>query len=164
MASIGGVKPGDIKSAADNHIIYSKNGVPEDVPYEEQEKNQKMYISNPKNLQVGDYVYLDFPKIPFAKGYDTPNNQLYIINSVNAGKRPVLFSLKDLKDDVLPGYYYKEQLIKGEAPSKEKFFKVERILKKKRINNTIYYFVKYQHYDNRFNQWIPKENLITGNK
>jgi len=64
-----------------------------------------------------------------------------------------------LKDKV-KGHFYKEQLTKCPSPEKtNKFFEVEKILKRKTINKKKYLFVKYLYYPNKFNLWIPETNL-----
>ncbi len=63
-------------------------------------------------------------------------------------------------NDKVPGHFYKEELFK--APNieyKYHFFEVEKVLKQKKINKKIFYYVKYTFYPNKFNQWIPAENI-----
>jgi AAA+ superfamily predicted ATPase len=71
-----------------------------------------------------------------------------------------LYLLKDLLKDPVPGFFYREQLVKSPAPNEDSdFFFVEKVLKKKRMNKKIYYLVKYLYYPDKFNQWIPEENF-----
>ncbi len=63
-------------------------------------------------------------------------------------------------NDKVPGHFYKEELTR--APNiefKNHFFEVEKIIKKKKIKKKLHYYVKYMFYPNKFNQWIPAENL-----
>ncbi len=63
-------------------------------------------------------------------------------------------------NDAVPGHYYKEELIK--APNieyNEHFFEVEKILKKKIVKKKLFYYCKFMFYPNKFNQWIPSENM-----
>ncbi len=71
-SAIGFLKPSDIKSPLDDPKIDDKIGIPEDVSFEQQAKNQQEYENNNKNLQQGDYVYLDFPPSTMEKGFDSP--------------------------------------------------------------------------------------------
>lgn len=73
---------------------------------------------------------------------------------------PPLFQLKDLMNDVKPGYFYKEQLTKVAKPNIDThFFEVEKVLKTKKLNNKKFYYVKFLFYSNKFNLWIPEENF-----
>lgn len=42
---------------------------------------------------------------------------------------PPLYSLVDLMDAPIAGYYYKEQLTKGEEPDRASFFRTEKIIR-----------------------------------
>ena len=111
-------------------------------------------------LQVGSFVYVDFPSSSFEKSFDSKNYQLFIISRVDAGKSPILFQVKDLLGKVQPGFYYREQLLKTHRPRRGQYFRVEAILKEKEQNNKKKYLVKFLHYPSKFNRWISKENMI----
>lgn len=78
-----------------------------------------------------------------------------------AEKEPTLYKLIDLLKDPVQGHYYKEELVKCDAPNYEKdVFFIEKILHKKTVKKQTYFLVKYLFYPNKFNEWIPEENLI----
>ncbi len=70
--ALGGLRPIDIQQPSDGPMVDNKIGIPEDVSFEQQERNQKAYEKNKSNLQKGDNVYVDFGPTPFDKGYDSP--------------------------------------------------------------------------------------------
>ena len=71
-----------------------------------------------------------------------------------AQKSPPLFELTDLADDVVPGYFYKEELTKSEPLNLEKdYFFVEKILKTKVVKGTKYSLVKYLFYPDKVMHW-----------
>ncbi len=163
-SAIGGLKPAQIKSREDGVLIDKKIGVKLDVPVEEQKKNQKQYEKNRTLLQVGNFVYLDFPPSTLGKSFDTKRNEIYRIRRVDAGKTPALYKLEDLKKAPVKGYYYGKQLLKTTQPKKGEYFAIERIIGEKTIRGRDYVRVKYQHYGNKFNKWLPKENVVKGTK
>ena len=65
----------------------------------------------------------------------------------------------DLHDDEIPGYFYKEQLTKANPPGNGTF-RIEKVLKSKIENGVEKSYVKYLHYPNKFNQWIPNTNFV----
>ncbi len=72
---LGWLKPSDIHSEIDsvkvtNAQIEHNIKVYSEPNFEEQIKNQKLYESNQRNLQVGQYVYLDFDEKIFSKSFD----------------------------------------------------------------------------------------------
>jgi hypothetical protein len=52
--------------------------------------------------------------------------QIYIVDRVDAryDDQPVLYHLRDLMDDKIPGSYYREQLVKTEKPDFNNFFTI----------------------------------------
>ncbi len=159
--AIAGLKPADINFREDTLKVDKKMGIHPDISLETQKKQQEQYEAIPENLQVGNYVFLDFVKKSLSKGYDTSNRQLYIICQVLAGKRPVLYKLKDLLEEKIPGYYYGQQLTRAPTPKKEHFFKVEKVYRPaKRINGVKCFYVKFLHYPNKFNQYVKESDLI----
>ncbi len=157
--AIGFLRPSEIKAPEDDPKVDKAKGLKEDVSFQDQEEKQKKYERNSSLLQKGDHVHADFGPSVFAKGFDSPNYQLYKISRVDAGKFPVLFKLEDLAKDPVPGYFYKEQLTKA-LPPKDGTFRVEKIIKEELRKGKPYVYVKYHHYPNKFNQWIPKSNFV----
>ncbi len=143
-------------------------GLKIDTPVQSQKKNQVAYEKGPGRkgrIQVGNYVYLDFaPTGAMDKGFDTKRNQIFRVIRIDAGKTPVLYKLEDLKKEPLKGYYYAEQLSKTAKPKAKEYFAVEKILGEKKIRGKEYVRVKYLHYSNKFNRWVPKENVLRGEK
>ncbi len=158
--AIGNLRPSDIKTSEDDPKIDAAVGLKEDTSFQRQEENQKNYEENKKLLQKGDFVYADFGPTAFEKGYDSPNYQIFEISQVDAGKKPVLYKLIDLNKDPVDGFFYKEQLTKTKEPEWEKTFHVEDIIKEENIRGVPYVYVKYLHYPKKFNQWIPKSNIV----
>ncbi len=146
----------------DDPLIDDKIGYQADVSVEKQKQNQTLYEKKKTNLQVGDYVFLDFTPSVFDKSFDTKRNQIFQIYRVDAGKQPELYKLKDLMGAEITGYYYGKQLAKTKRPKNGEYFKVEAILDEKVRRGQEYIFVKYLHYGSKFNRWILKKNLVKG--
>jgi hypothetical protein len=74
-----------------------------------------------------------------------------------------LYQLKDLLGDVVPGFYYQEQLTVAPNPNyKNDFFEVEKILQTRRVKGKKFFLVKFLYYPAKFNQLIPEENMKFG--
>ena len=74
--------------------------------------------------------------------------------------KPELFKLIDLLKDPVPGLFYKDQLKKTNPPTGNRIFEVESVLKTKTIKKKKWYLCKFLFYPQKFNQWIPEENMI----
>ncbi len=75
-SALGGLRPVDIQHPVDAPTLDGKIGIPEDIPFEMQEMNQKAYEKKKSNIQKGDHVYVDFGPDLFEKGYDSPVSSL----------------------------------------------------------------------------------------
>ncbi len=166
-SAIGGLRPAIIKSPEDGPLIDKAIGIKLDTPVNTQNKNQKEYEQGPlrnTRIQVGNYVYLDFAPKPMDKSFDTKRNEIYKVIRIDAGKKPVLYKLANIMNVPLKGYYYSEQLLKTTKPKSNEYFAIEKILEEKNIRGKDYVFVKYLHYSDKFNKWVPKANVLKGAK
>ena len=103
-------------------------------------------------LKVGDHVRISKYKNIFAKGY-TPNwseEDLF----VRKIKNTVLWTylVIDLNGELITGRFYEKEMQKA---SQEKS-RIEKVIKRK--GDKVY--VKWKGYDNSFNSWINKKDLI----
>ncbi len=160
-AAIGGLRPIDINSPLDDPKIDEAIGIPEDVSFEDQVRNQKKYETDRKKFQKGDYVFADFGPSALGKGFDSPNYQIYKIVRIDAGKSPVLYKIADLNNKRVPGNFYRQQLRPSYQPRNETF-RIEYIVKERIRKNKKEVLVKYLHYPSKFNKWILESSIVKG--
>ena len=115
------------------------------------EYNEDSNVTNPK-FKVGDHVRISKYKNIFAKGY-TPNwsEEVFVINKIK-NTVPWTYAISDLNGEEITGSFYEKELQKT---SQEKF-RIEKVLKRK--SDKLY--VKWKGYDDSFNSWFDKEDLI----
>jgi hypothetical protein len=114
--------------------------------------NPEPYFSHQKpKFSVGDQVRISRIKGVFEKGY-LPNwsEALYTIHEVKASS-PITYIIKDIKGEIVEGGFYAEELQK----SKQDVFRIEKVLRKKKINGVEHGLVKWLGYDKKFNEWKP---------
>ena len=70
--------------------------------------------------------------------------------------KPNVYKLVDLNDKSVEGIFYDFELQKVPVDVTEKFFKIESIIKKKKVAGRWYYFVKFLGYDDSFNDWVTE--------
>ena len=106
---------------------------------------------NPK-FKVGDHVRISKYKNIFTKGY-TPNwsEELSAIKKI---KNTVLWTyvIDNLNGEEVTGTFYEKELQKIDQQG----FRIEKVIKKK--GDKLY--VKWKEYDNSFNSWIGKKDLV----
>lgn len=100
-----------------------------------------------------DYVRISKYKNIFEKGY-TPNwtTEIFQIRKKQA-TNPITYLLTDLSDRDIKGTFYKEELQKVRYPD---VYLVEKILRKKKDK----VFVKWLGFDDSFNSWINKTDIL----
>ena len=115
------------------------------------EYNEDSSKKNPK-FKVGDHIRISKYKNIFAKGY-TPNwsEEVFVVPKIK-NTVPWTYVVSDLNGEEITGSFYEKELQKT---SQEKF-RIEEVLKRK--GDKLY--VKWKGYDDRFNSWIDKKDLV----
>ena len=113
----------------------------------EEEVNDK----NPK-FKVGNYVRISKYKNMFAKGYMPNWSEEVFISSKIKNTVPQTYVINDLNGGEIIGTFYEKELQK----TNQKEFRIEKVLKKK--GDKLY--VKWKGYDNSFNSWIDKKDIV----
>ena len=114
------------------------------------EYNEKSNEKDPK-FNVGDHVRISKFKNVFAKSY-TPNwsEEIFVVKKKNTVSWTYIIS--DLNGEKIVGSFYEKELQK----TNQKEFRIEKVIKRK--GNKLY--VKWKGYNNSFNSWIDKKDLI----
>ena len=102
--------------------------------------------------KVADHVRISKCKNIFAKGY-TPNSseEVFVIKKVK-NTVPWTYVINDLNGEEIIGTFYEKELQK----TNQKEFRIEKVIKRK--GDKLY--VKWKGYDNSFNSWIDKKDLV----
>ena len=114
--------------------------------------SKKINHKNPK-FKIGDYVRISKYKNIFAtKGY-MPNwsEEVFVVDKI---KNTVLwtYAINDLNGEEITGTFYENEFQK----TNQKVFRIEKVIKRK--GDELY--VKWKGYDNSFNSWINKNDII----
>ena len=107
--------------------------------------------NNPK-FKVGDHVRISKYKNIFAKDY-TPDwsEEIFVINKIR-NTVPWSYVIDDINHEEITRIFYEKELQKTDQQE----FRIEKIIKKK--GDKLY--VKWKGYDNSFNSWIDKKDLV----
>ena len=117
------------------------------------------YINTSKEInnedpkfKVDDRVSISKYKNIFAKGY-MPNwsEEVFVIKKVK-NTVPWTYVINDLNGEEIIGTFYEKEL----QETNQEEFRIERVIRRK--GDKLY--VKWKGYDNSFNSWIDKKDII----
>ena len=113
--------------------------------------NKEINYKDPK-FKVGDYVRISKYKNIFAKG-SMPNwsEEVFVVDKIK-NTVPWTYVINDLNVEEITGTFYENELQK----TNQKEFRIEKVIKGK--GDKLY--VKWKGYDNSFNSWINKNDII----
>ena len=103
-------------------------------------------------FKVGDHVRISKYKNVFAKGY-MPNwsGEVFAVSKIK-NTVPWTYIINDLNGEEIIRTFYKKEL---QNINKEEF-RIEKVIRRK--DDKLY--VKWKGYDNSFNTWIDKKDLV----
>ena len=73
----------------------------------------------------------------------------------------VTYAIKDVADEELKGRFYEPEL--QVIIKEDNVYDVEKVLKTRRRNGQIEYYVKWKGYPDEFNSWIDSCSLVSAN-
>ena len=107
---------------------------------------------NPK-FKVGDHVRISKYKNIFAKGYmQNWSEENFVIKKIK-NTVPWTYVINDLNGDEIIGTFYEKEL----QGTNQQEYSIEKIIKKKK---GVKLYVKWKGYNNSFNSWIDKKDII----
>ena len=114
------------------------------TPTEASQMHDPVKSEEQPKFSVGDQVRIRRTKGIFEKGY-LPN--------WSEVKRtdPITYILKDMNGEIITGGFYTEELKK----SNQDVVRIEKVMRKKKINGIKHGLVKWLGYDEKFNEWKP---------
>ena len=123
--------------------------------------DDERYKRTIKNINRGDTVRISRAKGHFEKGY-LPNwsREEFFVDKVNDKFLPSMVTLKDHKGEQIEGNFYDEEIQKIARDHDDDVYEVEKVIRQKRKDGEIWYLVKWLGYDNDFNSWVRKRDVM----
>ena len=113
---------------------------------------KKLIINKDIKFKVGDRVRISKYKNIFAKGYIPYwSEEVFVIKKVK-NTIPWTYVINDLNGEEIIGKFYEKELQKTNLEE----FRIEKVIRRKEDK----LYVKWKGYDNSFNSWIDKRNLV----
>jgi len=104
-------------------------------------------------FDIGNKVRLSKVKRHFEKGY-TPNwTEEFFIITERFPREPPVYKLKDQTNEPVQGVFYETELQNINVKSDD-IYVIEKILKTRKRNNKLDYYVKWRGYPDKFNSYV----------
>ena len=125
------------------------------TPETEDEIARRLYPPKPPltyKFDVGDRVRIAKYRHVFQKGYLPLWTQEIFEIADKYPTYPVTYGLKDLAGESMKGKFYEQEIQK--VVQIDDVYDVEKVLKTRRRNGKVEYFVKWKGYPEKFNSWL----------
>ena len=108
--------------------------------------------------KIGDEVRIKPNRFKFRRAYDKQFlEEIFIITNIKDNMEVIMYEIKDLLDEPIIGAFYEDEL---SAVNDPKVYKIDKVIKRKKINGEMQYLVSWIGYGPKFNQWIPEADFI----
>lgn len=108
-------------------------------------------------FEEGQLIRLSLDRLPFTKDQRNFSQQLYRIHKVFKHKNPIVYTIRDLTNEITKGYIYEPEIL---AISDQFAFQIERVLQRRRKNGKMQFYVKWKNLGNDHNAWIHQNELV----
>ena len=113
---------------------------------------KKVVNDKDPKFKIGDHVRISKYKNIFTKGYVSNwSEEIFIIKKIK-NTVPWTYVINDLNGEEIIGTFYENELQK----TKQNEFRKEKVIKR----NGDKLYVKWKGYDNSFNSWIDKKDIV----
>jgi hypothetical protein len=110
-------------------------------------------------FKIGEYVRLSKLKGPFAKGYrGNWTEEVFVIHKLIESYPYARYEVKDWGDEVLKGTFYEHEL-QSVGIEAGRYWKVERVIKSKKVGRRTKYLVKWEGYPETLNSWVDESDI-----
>ena len=111
----------------------------------------------------GDYVRISYARHPFTRGYQEQwtGEFVQVYKSIMRDGHRIFF-LREFNGDPITGGFYSHEIQKITL-TPNKFYKIEKVLKTRKVGNRKMVFVKFKYWPKTYNMWLPQsqvKNLI----
>ena len=156
-----------------NNTVHSSKGRPpsgvdndteDEVRLDQYMLRRKPHISRLKQhvrLKLGDRVRISYRREAFDREYGQRwSGEIFTITASRKRDGIPIYRVTDWNGAPIQGTFYQQQLQKVDV-SDGKSFKIERIIKRRRLKGKTQLYVKWLHWPKSFNQWVNLEDIIS---
>ena len=107
---------------------------------------------------IGDLVRITKERLTFARGYlPTWSEEIFIVFDRSATQQEFIYTLKDFQGERIEGGFYEKELQRAREPDE---YRIERVLRRKRVNGKLLHLVKWKGWSEKFNSWVENPHRL----
>lgn len=115
----------------------------------------------PFKFQVGDTVRVSYLKDAFTRDYDQRySGEVFTVTSRRLDQGIPIYFLNDYSQEPISGAYYGWELQRVKFDP-DQAFKIDKVLKTRKRGKIKESLVRFLHWPDKYNQWIPTANIET---
>jgi hypothetical protein len=150
-----GMTPTEVNIENEGKVLRNLYGSAWGMPKGKPKKKEK-----PK-YKIGEFVRISKLKGPFAKGYrGNWTEEVFVVSKVIESFPYARYELKDWGDEVLKGTFYEKEL-QSVGIDAGRYWKVEKVIKSKKVGQKTKYLVKWEGYPESLNSWVDENDIKT---
>ena len=108
------------------------------------------------NIKPGDKVRRGYNLKVFDRGfYPNYTDEVFTVENSIKGDKSLVYRIKDHNGKIIEQRFYPEEIQK----ISENLYRIEKVLKKRKKNGKTEYFVKWLNYTEKYNSWVPEEDI-----
>lgn len=112
---------------------------------------------------IDDLVRLPHLKRPFQRDYDEKwTEEIFIVKSRKFRSGIPIYKVTDFDNDPIQGTFYENEL-QMVNKSRDDLWRVENVIKKRKVKGKEEWFVSFAGWPKKFNMWLPRENIFAYN-
>jgi transposase InsO family protein len=121
--------------------------------------SKKVIRKEKPKYKIGEFVRISKLKGPFGKGYrGNWTEEVFIVSKVIKSFPYTRYEVKDWGDEVLKGMFYEKEL-QSVGIDTGGYWKVEKVIKSKKIGKKTKYLVKWEGYPESLNSWVDESDI-----
>ena len=148
--------PADV-NAENSEAVFYRRDLPTEKQIKKMWKKTDLGGSDSQVVVPGDRVRMLSTKGPFRKGYEGHWKEEVVNVARTLGNRG--FELKDDTGEEIKGVWYPEEVQKVSKSRYNDTYFIDKVLRYKTVKGKRLAFVRWVGYDDKFNEWIPVNQI-----
>ena len=125
----------------------------------QEKKNSRLKLKRAFKYSIGDSVRVRQIKTKFSRAFhESFSLEIFKIRSCVMKQNFPLYKLTDMNNTQIKGLFYEPQLCAAKE-SDDQYYRIEKILRRRKVNNVTEVLVKWYGWPKQFASWIKESDI-----